>query len=167
MPRPGIPRPDPGADPDYAAPHLGLAETFSVLGLWGFLPPRESLGRAKAEASRAIELDDTLVGAHLGLASVLFFHEWDWAGAQRHFHRHVIREACPPPPHPPTQNGTPLPRNSLSLEIAPAEAGGGAPLALDSAIPSRSFWLNMLAKNIADSRGPKSLSAGRSRRVSR
>jgi len=73
------------ADPDYAAPHLGLSETFSVLGLWGFLPPGESLGRAKAEAARVIELDDTMVGGHLGLATVLFFHEWDWVGAQRHF----------------------------------------------------------------------------------
>jgi serine/threonine-protein kinase len=73
------------ADAAYAAPHLGIAETFSVLGLWGFLPPRESLRRAKAAATRAIELDDTLAEAHLVLATVLFLHEWDWAGAQRHF----------------------------------------------------------------------------------
>ena len=38
------------ADPAYAVPHLGIAETFSVLGIWGFLPPRQALGRGKAAA---------------------------------------------------------------------------------------------------------------------
>jgi serine/threonine-protein kinase len=75
------------ADPSYAAPHQGIAEAFGVLGLWSFMPPGESLRRARAEAVRALELDDTLAEAHLMLAGVLFLHEWDWQGAWLHFER--------------------------------------------------------------------------------
>jgi serine/threonine protein kinase/tetratricopeptide (TPR) repeat protein len=75
------------ADPAYALPHLGIAETFTVLGIWGLLSPSAAFGRAKAAALRAVELDDSLIEAHLSLASVLFLHERDWEGARPHFER--------------------------------------------------------------------------------
>jgi TolB-like protein/Tfp pilus assembly protein PilF len=75
------------ADPGYAEPHQELAMTFSVLGTWGFVPPREAFSRAKAAAMEALALDDSLGGAHLSLATVLAIYEWDWVGANRHFER--------------------------------------------------------------------------------
>jgi serine/threonine protein kinase len=75
------------ADPGYANPHQGIAGTYAVLGLWGFLPPHEAFGRAKTAAVQALALDDTLVEAHSLLASILALHEWDWDGAHRHFER--------------------------------------------------------------------------------
>jgi hypothetical protein len=75
------------ADPAYALPHLGIAETLMMLGLWGFLPPRQVFGRAKAAALRAIELDDSLVEAHMVLGIELSVHEGDWSGARPHFER--------------------------------------------------------------------------------
>ena len=81
------------ADPAWAAPHSGIAEAFEVLGLWSFLAPGEAFGRARAAASRALELDDSLAAAHLSLANVLFLHFWEWGASLRHFE--LARSACP------------------------------------------------------------------------
>ncbi len=75
------------ADPAYALPHVGIAETFFIMGLWGFAPPRQVFCRAKTAALRAIELDDSLIEAHMLLGSELFLHERDWNGARPHFER--------------------------------------------------------------------------------
>jgi serine/threonine-protein kinase len=75
------------ADPDYAMPHVGIAETFFIMGLWGLLPPRQVFGRAKTGALRAIELDDSLIEAHMLLGCELFLHERDWSAARPHFER--------------------------------------------------------------------------------
>ena len=72
------------ADPEYAEPHLGIAEVFNVLGTWDFLPARQAVARAKKAAERAIELDDSRPEAHLTLAFVHLL-EWDWTGAERRF----------------------------------------------------------------------------------
>jgi TolB-like protein/Flp pilus assembly protein TadD len=81
------------ADPGYAHPHLGIAGTFFVLGLWNYMPSSEAFGRAKTEAVEALALDDALGEAHMLLASVLALRDWDWDGADRHFER-----ACRLPP---------------------------------------------------------------------
>jgi len=77
------------ADPSYALPHLGIAEVFSVLGLWGFYPPREAFAKVRRAAERALELDGSLDEAHASLAAVCLLHEWDWAGAEQHLRRVV------------------------------------------------------------------------------
>ena len=74
-------------DPAYALPHVAIAETFSILGLWGFLPPDAAFGRAKVAASRAVAIDDALAEAHAWLATILYFHEWDWPQGNEHFQR--------------------------------------------------------------------------------
>ena len=75
------------ADSEYALPHIAIAELFSVLGLWGFLPPAIAFGRALAAASRAVAIDDSLAEAHTWLATVLFFKDWDWERGNHHFAR--------------------------------------------------------------------------------
>ena len=75
------------ADAAYAPPHLALAEMFTILGLWGFLPPAVALGRAKAAASRAVAIDDSLAEAHTWLGTVLYFKDWDWERGNHHFAR--------------------------------------------------------------------------------
>ena len=75
------------ADPGYAEPHVGIAGTFGVLGLWDYVPSGEAFGRVKTEAMQALALDDSLCEAHMLLAWVLAVREWDWEGANRHFER--------------------------------------------------------------------------------
>jgi adenylate cyclase len=71
-------------DPDYALVHAGLANSYLDLGgVLGFFSPRDFLPRARAEASKALEIDDTLAQAHYALAETKLKYEWDWSGAER------------------------------------------------------------------------------------
>jgi serine/threonine protein kinase/tetratricopeptide (TPR) repeat protein len=74
-------------DPLYAMAHVGLADAFNLMGYLELLPPREAFPRAKAAASRALELDESLGEAHVSLAYGLHYFYWDWAAAEREFLR--------------------------------------------------------------------------------
>jgi len=77
-------------DPAYALAYAGLADSYSGLGGgWQYLPPSDSLPRAKAAAMKAVELDDTLAEAHAALAYAVFFADWDWQSAEREFKRAI------------------------------------------------------------------------------
>jgi eukaryotic-like serine/threonine-protein kinase len=74
-------------DPAYAAAYAGLADTYALLGLeiYGVLPPREAMPRAKAAAERALELDPALAEPRAARAWVRLHYDWDWAGAEEDF----------------------------------------------------------------------------------
>jgi len=70
-------------DPRYALSYAGLADTYSLLGDAGYLPPSEAWPKAKAAAMQALQIDDTLAEAHTSLGLVKEHFEWDWAGAEQ------------------------------------------------------------------------------------
>ncbi len=76
-------------DPNYALAHAGLADAYNVLGYYNYLPPREAYPRAKAAASRALEIDESLVHAHASLGYARLFFDWDWSGAEASFLRAI------------------------------------------------------------------------------
>lgn len=76
-------------DPRYALSYAGLADTYSLLGDAGYLPPSEAWPKAKAAAMQALEIDDTLAEAHTSLALVKEHFEWDWTGAETEFRRAI------------------------------------------------------------------------------
>src|ERR1700730_8540678 len=76
-------------DPRYALSYAGLADTYSLLGDAGYLPPSEAWPKAKAAAMQALEIDDTLAEAHTSLALVKEHFEWDWTGAEQEFKRAI------------------------------------------------------------------------------
>ena len=51
-------------DPEYALAHSGLADCFALLSFYGALPPKVGYQRARAAATRALEIDDSLAEAH-------------------------------------------------------------------------------------------------------
>ncbi len=75
-------------DPGYALAHAGLADCYSLLGEYGALPISDSLPKARAAATRALELDDTLAEAHTSLAAVNEY-EWKWADAEREYRQAI------------------------------------------------------------------------------
>jgi len=76
-------------DPGYALAYAGLADSYSALGGdWLYLPPGDSIRKAKAASKKALELDDTLAEAHAALAYATFF-DWDWPNAEREFKRAI------------------------------------------------------------------------------
>ena len=74
-------------DPTFALAHTGIADTYSLLPLQGFLAPREALLKAREAANRALQLDDQLAEAHCSIGMVRFYLEWDLKGGEQDFQR--------------------------------------------------------------------------------
>jgi TolB-like protein/Flp pilus assembly protein TadD len=75
-------------DAAFAAAYAGLADAYQSLVLYEVPPKLEYLGRAKAAALKALEIDGELAEAHLSLASMLE-RELDWIESERHFRRAI------------------------------------------------------------------------------
>ncbi|MBK7080804.1 MAG: tetratricopeptide repeat protein [Betaproteobacteria bacterium] len=67
--------------PDYAMAYAGLAEAYTTQAYLRAFDRTESVGKAQAAVTRALELDPDLAEAHTALGLVRFFFEWDWEGA--------------------------------------------------------------------------------------
>jgi len=71
-------------DPEYAPAYSGLADSYLSQFDYGLMTWEESTVRARAAASKALELDDRLAEAHVSLAHILL-HEWEWQKAEQEF----------------------------------------------------------------------------------
>lgn len=72
--------------PDYARAWAGMADAYSLLGIYGLSPPRDVMPRAREAASRALEINSKLAEAHASLGCVRSIYEWDWAKAEASYH---------------------------------------------------------------------------------
>ena len=72
-------------DPLNATAYSGLADCYSALGYGSWLSPQESFPKAKAAATKALELDSTLAEPHASLGYFKFYYDWDWPGAEKEF----------------------------------------------------------------------------------
>ena len=72
-------------DPHFALAYSGLADSQTLLTLYGESPTHMS--DAKMAAEKALSLDPSLAEAHTSLAAVRILHDWDWTGAEREFQR--------------------------------------------------------------------------------
>jgi eukaryotic-like serine/threonine-protein kinase len=75
-------------DPGDALAYVGLANAYGALTDY-YLPPKETMPRAKAAAIRALELDDTLADAHTALGWVHTAYDWEWSSAEMEFRRAI------------------------------------------------------------------------------
>ncbi len=75
------------ADPGYAQAHSALATCYGMLGESGRMSYADALTKQKAEALRAIELDDSLSEAHAELGNTEMTRDWDWPAAALEFRR--------------------------------------------------------------------------------
>ena len=78
-------------DGRFAEAHYAVAATYSSLAAAGALPSRQALGRARAEAERAITLEDVADSRQL-LGTIRLVRDWDWDGARRDLTRAVSLE---------------------------------------------------------------------------
>jgi TolB-like protein/DNA-binding winged helix-turn-helix (wHTH) protein/Tfp pilus assembly protein PilF len=80
-----------GQDPTYAPAYAGLADSYALSGDWeyGVLPPNEAYPKAKAAATKALEIDNNLGEAYVSLAFVLDAYDWDWDSAGREYRRGI------------------------------------------------------------------------------
>jgi TolB-like protein/DNA-binding winged helix-turn-helix (wHTH) protein len=78
-------------DPKYAEAYAGLADSYALSGDWeyGILSPQDAFLKAKAAATKALALDDSLGEAHNSLAFALDLYEWDWTTAETEYRRAI------------------------------------------------------------------------------
>jgi serine/threonine protein kinase/Tfp pilus assembly protein PilF len=74
-------------DPLYALPYVGIADTFNIAGHFCFLPPKDAFSKARAAASKALEIDETIGEAHTSMAWVHTYFDWDWDLAEEEYRR--------------------------------------------------------------------------------
>jgi TolB-like protein len=76
-------------DPNFAPAYAGLAFVWVCRQQIGYVPPAEAGPRAKAAVSKALEMADTYFEAHLALADILTWTDWNWAAAGREWERAI------------------------------------------------------------------------------
>ncbi len=76
-------------NPDFALAHSGVAATWIGLQQMGFVPSSEATPKAEAAALRALQLNEDLAEAHLWLAVVRAWGEWNWGEAERLYQRSI------------------------------------------------------------------------------
>ena len=85
-------------DPRYAPAYVGLADSYlSLSGM--YLWPREAMPKAKAAATRALEIDPNLAEAHVSMGVVRGWYEFDWDKAKQELQRAIELNPNDAPAH--------------------------------------------------------------------
>ena len=74
-------------DPNYAAAYAGLADSYNLIGFYGFDPSQNAVAQAKIASDKALQMDDSLAGAHAARAYTEFMYGGDWSVAEKEFQR--------------------------------------------------------------------------------
>ncbi len=72
-------------DSGFALAFAGIADAYSSLGASGFMTREAVYEQATAEVRKALELDGSLAEAHLALAGIKVWFDFDWTAAEREF----------------------------------------------------------------------------------
>jgi serine/threonine-protein kinase len=81
------------ADPTFAAAYAGLAECYASLGYFGAMAPEMAFPKARAAATKALQLDSTLAEAHRASAYQQLFGDWNFVEADRAYARAVALDS--------------------------------------------------------------------------
>ena len=72
-------------DPDYALPYCGLADCYTILHVYGWMPPAMCRPKAEESVRRALALEPGLPEAHLSRGLYVFHFERHWRQARQSF----------------------------------------------------------------------------------
>ncbi|MDQ1639786.1 MAG: hypothetical protein QOF62_3125 [Pyrinomonadaceae bacterium] len=74
-------------DPNYALAYAGQADTYALLGTFGFMPPNEGVPKAREYARQAVSLDSGLAEPHTTLGYLSLTYDYDFAASEPEFKR--------------------------------------------------------------------------------
>lgn len=74
-------------DPGYGLAYAGLADTYNLMALQGWIERQEGRDKAVELALKALELDGNLAEAYTVLGSIYDYVDWDWDNAECAFKR--------------------------------------------------------------------------------
>jgi len=82
-------------DPQEPLAYAALAVAYSMIAHLPS-PPPDASDRSRENALKAIELDESLAEAHLALAMVKIYEDWDIEGAEKAYKRAIELDPCLP-----------------------------------------------------------------------
>ncbi|MCC6394621.1 MAG: tetratricopeptide repeat protein [Bryobacterales bacterium] len=85
-------------DPNFPAPHAGLANAYAFLAWFREMPPSEAWPKAEATAQRALLLDPSRSGIRAIVGCARALYQWKWEEAEREFREAVDRNPSDPLP---------------------------------------------------------------------
>jgi serine/threonine protein kinase/Tfp pilus assembly protein PilF len=74
-------------DPIYAPAHIGLADSYGQMAVWGLARPRDAFDMGKAALAKGLQIDDTLAEAYVCDGWIKMFYDWDAQAAETAFLR--------------------------------------------------------------------------------
>ena len=74
-------------EPDFAEAYAGIADAKLILASYRTETPQNAYTAAKAAATKALALNESLADAHATYAAAVLFYEWDWSSAREHLSR--------------------------------------------------------------------------------
>lgn len=74
-------------DAKYAPAYVGLADSYTVLGTYGFVPADDVVPKGKAAAEQALKIDPNFSDAYNTLAFAAFYYDRDWNKAEVFFRK--------------------------------------------------------------------------------
>ena len=85
-------------DPQFAAAHAGLADTYEETEIWGGAGVGTLTREIKQAAQQALALDNSLAEAHVAMAAA-FSRDWNWAAAGEELRRAITLNSSLVPAH--------------------------------------------------------------------
>jgi serine/threonine-protein kinase len=76
-------------DPQYALAYSGLADSFSILGFYAFIPAMEAYSKAMEAAEQSLKLDPMLAEGHLSLGAVFLYFDYNWTRGEAAIKRSI------------------------------------------------------------------------------
>jgi TolB-like protein/DNA-binding winged helix-turn-helix (wHTH) protein/Tfp pilus assembly protein PilF len=76
-------------DPNYAPAYAGLADCYALIGGYSTAPATEFMPKARAAATRALEINENLAEAHTVLALIVQNYDWDWETSEKAYRRAI------------------------------------------------------------------------------
>ena len=78
------------AEPTYAQAHALIGQVYATRAISSFAAPVQVMPMAKEAVLKALAIDETVADAHLAMAFIFDFGEWDWEGAEREYRRALV-----------------------------------------------------------------------------
>lgn len=76
-------------DPNFALAYAGLSSSYVLLSGYAQSSPHESFPKAKENARKALELDESLAEAHTSLSYALFNYDWNFDESEKQMKRAI------------------------------------------------------------------------------
>jgi DNA-binding winged helix-turn-helix (wHTH) protein/TolB-like protein/Tfp pilus assembly protein PilF len=76
-------------DARYALAHVGIADSYATLGVFGMIAPHDAFPRARLAAQQALAIEPDLAGAHATLGHIMVQYDLDWLAGMAEYDRAI------------------------------------------------------------------------------